>query len=216
MKADTNGKQVAAAWATAKEIERLVAAITARSNAPRELWQRRHREHAALVAELAAEKFDPEAPLAPEGLKAHSERVTKVQVYEGLFRNEPRKFQTLYAADGGALLAELNKLADHVWEVAEPVELRREVLLHHGICGLGSTGIGGSSLYSCEIGKARLLSWAKNFTLDAAQALLSLAKDILSRKLSPLPVNFGATLRPLTWAEQRAIDNAATLVRPAA
>ncbi|MCX6926375.1 MAG: hypothetical protein NT154_24685 [Verrucomicrobia bacterium] len=211
MKANANEKQVKAAREAVKEVETLAARITARTEAPKLRWQKLHREHEALVAEKIAEKFDPEAPLDPARLRAHAERTVKIEAYQKLFQSEPRNFPVQYASDGAALFAAICKLQKLTWDIGEPFEFSMAALRKHGFFGLGTT-----EAYTPAIGAARVIAWSRNFTHDAANRILPLAKEILSRRVPELPPTFGMTSRPLTWAEQQMIDSKSTPVAAAA
>lgn len=211
MKNSASEKQIQAAWAAVKEVERLLAQIRARSEAPKLLWQKRRAEHAKLLAELQEESFDPTEPHAKKALDLHAERVTKCQAFEKLFEHGQKSPLPIdFGPDGQPLFEAICTLQKLIWQLAEPYELAFETLRRHGVFALSPVN------YNPAAGATRLVNWSRNFPIEGAQHLLSLAKEILARKVPAMPSDFGKVDRPLTYAERTMLDSRSTPVAAAA
>lgn len=206
MKNDTTQKQIAAARAAVNEVERLLASIRARTEAPKLLWQKRRAEHAKLLAELKAECFDPSEPHAEKALALHAERVTKCQAFEKLFEQTQKVYPIDFGPFGKPLFAAICELQKLLWGIAEHFELDFTTLRRHGVFALSPNA------YTPERGAVRLIDFSRNFPLEGAGHLLSLAREILSRRVPALPAEFARVDRPLTYAERTFITNKSTRV----
>lgn len=211
MKNSASEKQIHAAWAAVKEVERLLASIRARTEAPKLLWRKRHAEYETLKAELKSESFDPSEPHAQKALDLHAERVTKIQAFEALFEHGQKSPLPIdFGPDGQPLFEAICTLQKLIWQMAEPYELAFEKLRSHGVFALSPVS------YNPAAGATRLVNWSRNFPIEGAQTLVSLAKEILTRKVPAMPSDFGKVDRPLTYAERTMLDSRSTPVAAAA
>lgn len=210
MKSNTSEKQIRAALAAVNEVEQLAERIKMRTEAPKLLWQKRHQEHAQLVDELKSESFDPTAESSREALRLHADRVTKVEAFNRLFEGQPHVYPIDYGKDGRPLLEAITKLQQLLWALAEPFELRFATLRKHGVFALSPNG------YTPAGGATRLIAFARNFPLEAAGHLVSLANEILSHRVPVLPPDFGTVGRELTYSETQLIASRSTPVTAAA
>lgn len=211
MKNSVSEKQVAAAWAAVTNLEKLIARIEARTDAPKQRLEERRREHAQLLAELKAESFDPSDPQAQKMLELHAARVTKCQAFSKFFEQQKTTGSPIaYGADGKPLFAAICELQKLLWGIAEHFELDFTTLRRHGVFALSPNA------YTPERGAVRLIDFSRNFPLEGAGHLLSLAREILSRRVPALPAEFARVDRPLTYAERTFITSKSTPVAAAA
>lgn len=210
MKNSADAKQIQAAWSAVKEVEQLAERITKRTEAPKLLWQQRQRELAALERELEGEAFDPLNPMEPTALARHTDLTVKVAALRKLCSQQPKSFPIAYGADGTVLFGAILKLQQIIWALAEPFELTFETLRRHGVFALSPVN------YNPAAGAARLICFSQNFCLEGGQTIVSLAREILSRRVPSLPSDFGTISRPLTYQEQQLIASRSTPVTAAA
>jgi hypothetical protein len=202
MKAGCSDKEIKAAWAAVREVEKLSAVIAGRGAAERKLWADRRAELGRLEAELACESFDPDAPGFKEATAKHTERVARIEAFKKVVAGQPREFKPHPGAEGPQLFAAIVELQKQLWAICEPFELNQRALTKCGFFGFNIP-------YTVESGGARIVAWSRNFTMDAAGRIVALAEALLSRKVPPtatLPVNFGMTPRTLSFAEEQYLE----------
>jgi hypothetical protein len=200
MKNDTSKRQVEAVQAAVGEVERLAGAVQAWRERPAQLRRERAAELAKLQAEHEAEILDPSAPDADAKLAARGLRLVKIESLLKLLGADPRLDFTLRGAcpEGAALYAAVERLQQLLWRIAEPAEVSHTALIRCGLIMLWSDRTPGR-------GAQRLLSYSRNFWYGA-NIIVKLAREILSRKVPPLPPAFGMAARDLTPAELQFLE----------
>ena len=205
MKNDTSPKQVAETQAALARVEQCLQTIQERRDKPLAAWRERQKELERLKREHALEVFDPSAPSQDAKLALRAVREQRIGLLEQLQRDHPANHRFVVAKDGTELISAFLKLKSALWQIAEPFELAYEEVARAGLV-IDSCG------YSPLKAEQRFLSYLGTFGEDAGQILVRLAKQILTRKLPPLPAGFGLASRPLTRAEKEWLDGSRTEV----
>jgi hypothetical protein len=200
MKMDTTKKQVEAVQAAVGEVERLAGAVAAWREAPAKLRRERAAELSLLRLEHEEEALDPSAPDANQKLAARGLRMVRMEALLKLLAADSRLDFALRGKcpDGAALYAAVEILQRLLWEVAEPAEVSHAALIRCGLIMLWSDR-------QPSRGAQRLLSYSRNFFYGAT-IVVRLAREILSRKVPPLPADFGRSDRDLTPAELQFLE----------
>jgi hypothetical protein len=205
MRSNTTDKTVKAAWELVRRIEELQAKIKVKREQPILFWRGKREELAKLEAADAADSFDPSDPDAAGKLAAHSKRRSQIEVLKKFLAEDTNHYVVDYSREGEELNRAVGELQRLLWSVADPVELNLAALQRAGLV-VGEP----SATYTVAIGAKRFLSHSRNFD-DGADIILRLAREVLGRKLPPLPEGFGVAPRPLTYAEEQFVNSNAAV-----
>ena len=211
MKNETTKEQVRETRAALAEVEAAMSAIKTAREADQKKWVGRREELARLESEVSGADFDPNEAGAEQKLAALSGKSARILALRGLIGRDPRAYHASGFEDGrgAALIAATLKLQELVWQIAEPdVELAYKSLRRAGVF-VAETG------YTPKAGAARCRSWTLNFTEECAVAMARLAREVLSRRLPPLPESFGVQPRALTRDESAFLEAHTETCKPA-